>query len=87
MIDAVEHELAPLTRELRAYARAHAGCEALIERYYGIGELCAVTVVAERGLSLVRQRPRRGSLRRDGVATLLMFLWLMSRGSVSFAQV
>jgi transposase len=49
MIDALERQLAPLTRELRAWARAQTGCKALIERYYGIGELCAVTILAELG--------------------------------------
>jgi transposase len=49
MIDALERQLAPLTRRLRAYARAQTGCKALIDAYYGIGELCAVTVVAELG--------------------------------------
>jgi len=49
IIDALERELAPVTRELRFYARRQAGCKALIEAYYGIGELCAVTVVSELG--------------------------------------
>jgi len=49
MVDALERELAPVTRELRLYARRQAGCKALIEAYYGIGELCAVTVVSELG--------------------------------------
>ena len=33
----------PLDRELRAYARAQTGSRALIDAYYGIGELTAVT--------------------------------------------
>ena len=49
IVDALERELAPVTRELRLYARAQTGCKALIEAYYGIGELCAVTVVSELG--------------------------------------
>lgn len=49
MIDALEREIAPLSGQLRAYARRQTGCRALIERYYGIGELTAVTVVAELG--------------------------------------
>ncbi|MGP0035804.1 MAG: IS110 family transposase [Solirubrobacteraceae bacterium] len=49
IVDALERELAPVTRELRFYARAQTGCKALIEAYYGIGELCAVTVVSELG--------------------------------------
>lgn len=49
IVDALERELAPVTRELRLYARAQTGCKALIDAYYGIGELCAVTVVSELG--------------------------------------
>jgi len=49
MIDALEVQIAPLDRELRAYARAQTGCKALIDAYYGIGELTAVTVIAELG--------------------------------------
>jgi transposase len=49
IVDALERELAPVTRELRLYARRQTGCKALIEAYYGIGELCAVTVVSELG--------------------------------------
>jgi len=49
MIDALEVQIAPLDRELRAYARAQTGCKALIDAYYGIGELCAVTIVSELG--------------------------------------
>ncbi len=49
MIDALEVQIAPIHRELRAYARAQTGCRALIDAYYGIGELCAVTIVAELG--------------------------------------
>jgi transposase len=49
IVDALEREIAPLDRELRRYARRQTGCKALIEAYYGIGELCAVTVVSELG--------------------------------------
>ena len=49
IIDALERELAPVTRELRFYARRQTGCKALIDAYYGIGELCAVMVVSELG--------------------------------------
>ena len=49
MIDALDLQLAPLTKQLRAYARDQIGCRALVERYYGIGELCAVTILAELG--------------------------------------
>jgi transposase len=49
MIDFLDLQLAPLTKELRAWARRQAGCRALIEAHYGIGELCAVTILAELG--------------------------------------
>ena len=48
MTDALT-QLAPLSRQLRSYARRQTGCKALIDRYYGIGEMCAVTIVAELG--------------------------------------
>jgi transposase len=48
MIDALGAQLAPLNRELRAYARRQPGCRALM-RHYGIGELTAVTILAELG--------------------------------------
>ena len=48
MIDALETQIAPLDRELRAYARRQAGCKALMN-HYGIGELTAVTILAELG--------------------------------------
>ena len=48
MTDALDVQLAPLSRQLRSYAR-QTGCKALIDRYYGIGEMCAVTIVAELG--------------------------------------
>jgi len=49
MLDALELQLAPLSRQLRVYAWAQTGCKALIDAYYGIGELCAVTILAELG--------------------------------------
>jgi transposase len=48
MIDALEVQIAPLNRELRAYARRQVGCRALLA-HYGIGELTAVTILAELG--------------------------------------
>lgn len=48
MVDALEVQIAPLDRELRAYARRQAGCKALMG-HYGIGELTAVTILAELG--------------------------------------
>ena len=49
MIDAIEVQIDPLDRYLRPYARHQTGCKALIDAYYGIGELCAVTILAELG--------------------------------------
>ena len=40
MIDAIDVQMAPVERELRAYARRQAGCKALMT-HYGIGELTA----------------------------------------------
>jgi hypothetical protein len=48
MIDAIDAQLAPLDRELRAYARRQAGCRALM-RHYGIGPLTSITILAELG--------------------------------------
>jgi transposase len=48
MIDALETQIAPLDKELRAYARRQAGCKALMG-HYGIGPLVAVTILAELG--------------------------------------
>ena len=48
MIDALDVQIAPIGRELRAYARRQAGCRALMG-HYGIGELTAVTILAELG--------------------------------------
>jgi transposase len=47
MIDALDQQMAPLEKELR-FARRQAGCKALMA-YYGIGELIAVTILAELG--------------------------------------
>jgi transposase len=48
MIDALDRQMAPLDKELRAYARIQAGCKALMA-HYGIGPLVAVTILAELG--------------------------------------
>ena len=48
MIDALDAQIAPLDRELRSYARRQTGCKALMA-HYGIGELIAVTILAELG--------------------------------------
>jgi len=48
MVDALDVQLAPIDRELRAYARRQKGCRALMA-HYGIGDLTAVTILAELG--------------------------------------
>lgn len=48
MIDHINEELEPTEAELRAYARAQTGCQALRE-HYGIGELTSVAMLAELG--------------------------------------
>jgi transposase len=48
MIDMLERQIAPIDKELRAYARRQPGCEALMA-HYGIGPLVAVTILAELG--------------------------------------
>ncbi len=48
MIDALDAQSAPITREQRLSARRQPGCRALMG-HYGIGELTAVTILAELG--------------------------------------
>ena len=48
MIDGIETQIAPIDKELRAYAHRQAGCQALMA-HYGIGPLVAVTILAELG--------------------------------------
>jgi transposase len=48
MIDALDVQLAPLDQELRSYARRQPGCKALMG-LFGVGELTAVTILAELG--------------------------------------
>jgi transposase len=48
MVDALECQMGPIEKELRAYARRQPGCVALMA-HYGIGELTAVTILSELG--------------------------------------
>jgi transposase len=48
MIDGLDRQMTPLDKQLRAYARRQVGCKALMV-HYGIGELTAVTILAELG--------------------------------------
>jgi len=65
MIDALEAQLAPLDKELRAYARRQAGCQALMA-HYGIGPLVAVTILAELG-DCTRFSSSRHAVRYSGL--------------------
>lgn len=49
MIEHINEELAPIEAQLRAYARSQAGCQALMEHYYGVGELSSVALLSELG--------------------------------------
>ena len=69
MIDALDVQIAPIDGELRAYARAQTGCKALIDAYYGIGELTAVTVIAELG-DCRRFANSRDAVRYSGLDTV-----------------
>ena len=48
MVDALDAQAAPITAELRRYARRQPGCRALMG-LYGVGELTAVAILAELG--------------------------------------
>jgi transposase len=65
MIDALEAQVAPLDKELRAYARRQAGCRALMT-HYGIGPLVAVTILAELG-DCTRFSSSRHAVRYSGL--------------------
>ena len=48
LIDALDLQLTPVDRELRAYARRQVGCRALMT-HYGIGALVSIVILAELG--------------------------------------
>ena len=48
VIEHVNSQLAPLDRDLKAFARAQSGCRALM-RHYGIGPQVACAILAELG--------------------------------------
>src|SRR5215208_238291 len=48
MFEHINEELAPIEKELRAYARSQAGCKALMT-HYGVGELASVALLSELG--------------------------------------
>jgi transposase len=49
MIDAIDLQLGPFDLSLREYARKQTGCRTLTDQIYGVGELTAVTILAELG--------------------------------------
>jgi transposase len=49
VIDALDVRLAPFDRELHAIARKQSGCQVLVRELYGVGDLTAVTILAELG--------------------------------------
>src|SRR6266545_580573 len=49
MLDTIDRELVPLDRDLRAFARRHPGCRALISNLYGVGAITATAILAELG--------------------------------------
>ena len=65
MIDALEAQIAPMDKQLRAYARRQAGCRALMT-HYGIGPLVAVTILAELG-DCTRFSSSRHAVRYSGL--------------------
>src|SRR3954471_13684461 len=68
VIDALDCQLAPLTKELRRYARRQPGCRALMG-HFGVGEVTAVTILAELGDA------RRFSSSREAVRYAGMVAW------------
>src|SRR5437762_978656 len=49
MLDLLDGELAPLDRELSAFARRQPGCRALIARLFGVGPVTSTAILAELG--------------------------------------
>jgi len=66
MIDALDVQLAPLDKELRAYARKQTGCRALVDAIYGVGDPTAVTILAELG-DARRFQSSRDAVRYSGL--------------------
>jgi transposase len=65
MIDALDRQLAPLERDIRALARRQAGCRELM-RHYGIGPVTATSIVAELG-DVSRLSASRKAVRCSGL--------------------
>lgn len=65
MIEALEQQIAPIERELRAYSRRQRGCRAL-EQHFGIGGVTAPTILAELG-DVTRLHRSRQAVRMAGI--------------------
>jgi transposase len=65
IVDAIDAQLAPLERELRALARRQTGCQAL-QRHFGIGPLTASTILVELG-DVTRLSASRKAVRAVGL--------------------
>ena len=65
LIEAIDHQLAPLEKELRQLARRQPGCRALMA-HYGIGELTAPTILCELG-DVTRLSSSRKAVRCAGI--------------------
>jgi transposase len=66
IIDALDTQLVPFDSELPAIARKQPGCRALIDQIYGVGDLTAVTILAELG-DVRRFRNSRDVVRYGGL--------------------
>jgi transposase len=65
MVDAIDAQIAPLERELRALARRQTGCRVLM-RLYGMGELTALVTLCELG-DVQRLSASRKAVRMAGI--------------------
>ena len=66
MIEHINEELAPIEKELRAYARSQAGCKALMA-HYGVGELTSLgAAFGARRYQTLLEFEEGGALCRDG---------------------
>ena len=86
VIDALDRQLAPQDQELRPYSRRQPGCMASTGQF-GVGELTAVTILAELG-DARRLSSSRDAVRYPGlglvngdVVRATLFVTQMSRGS------
>jgi len=77
VIDVLDLELVPFDQVLRAQARSQPGCRALINAIYEVGELTAITIVAELGDARRQSDDHRGPghLSRQGPPALRWALY------------